>query len=64
MNQKIVFTSDLYFGQTNINRGSERLFASAEQMDLMLIKRRNEKVNAEDIVYRPDDIALTKHKSF
>ena len=57
MNQKIVFTSDLYVDQTNINRGSERLFASAEQMDSILIKRRNEKVNAEDI-------SLTKHQCF
>ena len=64
MNQKTVFTSDPYVGQTNINRGSDRRFASAEQMDLIPIKRRNEKVNAEDIVYHLDDIALTKHKCF
>ncbi|SDY78201.1 hypothetical protein SAMN05444397_102234 [Flavobacterium aquidurense] len=57
MNHKIVFTSDLYFGQTNISRGSEHPFASVEEMDLALIKRRNEKVNAEDI-------SLIKHKCF
>ena len=64
MNQKIVFTSDLYFGQTNINRGSERLLASAEETGLELIKRRNEKIEAKNIVYNLYNIPLAKYGCF
>lgn len=51
MNQKILFTSDHYFGLTNIIRRSERLFALVKQTDWELTKRRNKKVNLRDIVY-------------
>lgn len=64
MNQKIVFTSDPYFGQTNIIRLIERPFTSVEAMDLELIKRRNEKVNSTNIVYHWYDILLAKYRCF
>lgn len=51
MNQKILFTSDHYFGLTNIIRRSERLFALVKQTNWELTKRRNKKVNLRDIVY-------------
>jgi calcineurin-like phosphoesterase family protein len=64
MNQKIVFTSDPYFGQTNIIRLIERPFASVEEMDLELIKRRNEKIGAKNIIYNLYDIPLAKYRCF
>ena len=64
MNQKIVFTSDLYVDQTNINRGFELPLASAEETGLELIKRRNEKIGAKNIVYNLYDIPLAKYRCF
>lgn len=46
MNQEILFMSDLHFGQTNIMPFNERPFATIKEMDLELIKQRNEKVNS------------------
>lgn len=64
MNQKIVFTSDPYFGQTNIIRGIELPLASAEETGLELIKRWNEKIGAKNIVYNLYDIPLAKYRCF
>lgn len=50
MNQEILFMSDQHFGQTNIMRFNERPFATIEEVDLELIKQRNEKVNSENRV--------------
>lgn len=46
MNQEILSMSDYHFGQTNIIRFSECLFASVEEMDSGLIKQWNEKVRS------------------
>lgn len=64
MNQKIVFTSDPYFGQTNIIGLIERPCASVEAMDLELIKRWNEKIEAKNIVYNLYNIPLAKYGCF
>lgn len=64
MNQKIVFTSDPYLGQTNIIGLIERPCASVEAMDLELKKRWNEKVNSMNILYQWYDIPLAKYRCF
>lgn len=64
MNQKIVFTSDPYFGQTNIIGLIERPCASVEAMDLELKKRWNEKVISTNIEYHWCHIPLAKYSCF
>ena len=49
--QKIFFTSDLHFGHENIIRFDNRPFKTVEEMDAELIKRWNNKVSKEDLVY-------------
>ncbi|SNR57451.1 hypothetical protein [Flavobacterium sp. ov086] len=46
MNQEMLFMSDQHFGQTNIMPFKERPFATIKEMDLELMKQRNEKVNS------------------
>jgi calcineurin-like phosphoesterase family protein len=60
MNQKIVFTVNLYFGQINIIKFGECLFASVEVMNLKLIKRWNENVSSRERLYHLVDISLVK----
>lgn len=46
MNQEMLFMSDQHFGQTNIMPFKECPFATILEMDLELIKQRNEKANS------------------
>lgn len=48
---KIFFTSDLHLGHKNCIRFDNRPFASVEEMDEELIRRWNNKVGKDDIVY-------------
>lgn len=52
------FTADLHLGHRNIIRYSGRPFADADEMDLALIDRWNEVVEAEDTVWVLGDMAL------
>jgi calcineurin-like phosphoesterase family protein len=56
--QKIWFTSDHHFGHKNIIEFSKRPFASVDEMNVEMIKRWNEKVRQDDIVYHVGDFAL------
>ncbi|HEX8577780.1 MAG TPA: metallophosphoesterase [Flavobacterium sp.] len=58
MKQKILFTSDHHFGHANIIRYSNRPFQNVEEMNEELIKRWNQKVGAQDLVYHLGDISL------
>lgn len=50
MNQEILFMSDHDFDPTHIIRFNERLFTSVEEMDLGLIKRRNQKLSTRNYI--------------
>lgn len=58
MKQKILFTSDHHFGHANIIRYSNRPFENVEEMNEELIKRWNEKVGEDDLVYHLGDFSL------
>ena len=53
----IFFTSDLHFGHANIIRFDNRPFTSVEEMDAELIRRWNNKVSHDDMVYILGDIS-------
>ena len=53
----IYFTSDLHFGHNNVIRFDNRPFAMVEEMDGELIRRWNNKVKSDDIVYILGDIS-------
>ena len=53
----IYFTSDLHFGHENVIRFDRRPFASAEEMDRVLIGRWNNKVSDADTVYVLGDLS-------
>ena len=52
--------ADLHFGHTNVIAYSQRPFADAEQMEKELIKRWNNKVSKDDIVYVLGDFTLSR----
>ena len=47
----LFFTSDLHLGHANIIRYCDRPFANVGEMDAELIRRWNETVGEEDVVY-------------
>lgn len=49
--QKIFFTADTHFGHENVIRFDKRPFVSAAEMDEEMIKRWNNKVGKDDLVY-------------
>ncbi|MDR3059367.1 MAG: metallophosphoesterase, partial [Prevotella sp.] len=55
---KIWFTSDHHFGHKNIIEFSQRPFLNTDEMNEELIKRWNEKIGTEDMVYHLGDFAL------
>ncbi len=52
------FTADEHYGRTNIIRDCNRPFASAEEMDVELIKRHNAIIGPDDTVIRAGDSTL------
>jgi len=54
----IFFTSDYHFDHKNIIRYCKRPFKSISEMNEEIIKRHNEKVSNEDIVYNLGDFAF------
>lgn len=54
------FTSDSHFGHTNIIKYCNRPFASAEEMDNVLIDNINKLVQPNDILYHLGDFCLGK----
>lgn len=58
MDNKIWFTSDHHFGHKNIIKFSNRPFATVDEMNSEMIKRWNEKVGEDDIVYHLGDFSL------
>jgi len=59
----IYFTSDHHFGHKNIIKACNRPFYSVDQMDKELIKRWNEVVKEDDIVYYLGDFTLKSNPS-
>lgn len=53
----IFFTSDLHFGHANIIRLAGRPFTTVEEMDAYMIKKWNEVVGPEDVVFVLGDFA-------
>jgi calcineurin-like phosphoesterase family protein len=51
------FTSDLHFGHSNIIKYDNRPFHNIEEMDTVLIKKWNNKVDKNDTVYILGDIS-------
>ena len=54
----IWFTSDHHFGHKNIIEFSKRPFSNIDEMNSELIRKWNEKIGKEDIVYHLEDFAL------
>lgn len=54
----IFFTSDTHFGHKNIIEYCNRPFANVDEMNEELIRRWNEKVSPDDIVYHLGDFAF------
>lgn len=59
----IFFTSDLHFGHANIIRLAGRPFTSVEEMDAYMIKKWNEVVGQEDVVFVLGDFAYKGNHS-
>lgn len=55
---KYFFTSDEHYGHTNIIKYCNRPFSDVKEMDEELIKRHNEVVGTEDMVYHLGDFTL------
>lgn len=60
----IWFTSDHHFGHANIIKYTYRPFDNVNDMDTELIKRWNERVSSEDIVYHLGDFTLGSLDTF
>ena len=56
---KLFFTADHHFGHRNIIAYEERPFENRDEMDLELIKRWNDKVPKDGIVYHLGDISFS-----
>lgn len=58
---KTFLTSDHHFGHANIIKYTNRPFSSVEEMDAEMIKRWNETVGENDIVYHLGDFTLNDY---
>jgi len=56
---KYFFTSDEHYGHNNIIKYCDRPFKNSEEMDNEIIKRHNEVVSADDVVYHLGDFTLS-----
>lgn len=59
--QNIFFTSDTHFGHTNILKYCSRPFSDIETMNNSLIKKWNETVKPNDIVFHLGDVGFDKN---
>lgn len=60
---KTFFTSDTHFGHRNIIQYCNRPFATVEEMDEEMIRRWNEVVGQDDVVYHLGDFAMGKNSA-
>lgn len=60
-NERIWFTSDTHFDHANIIRFCERPYKDTEEMNEDLIKRWNERVGKDDIVFHLGDFSWSKN---
>lgn len=60
----IFFTADTHFGHYNIIKHCNRPFTDSREMDAELIKRWNETVSAEDIVWHLGDLSLSTNLAY
>jgi calcineurin-like phosphoesterase family protein len=56
------FTSDHHFGHANVIKYTNRPFSSVEEMDDELIRRWNERIKINDVVYHLGDFSLLSFK--
>lgn len=59
----IFFTGDQHFGHANIIKHCDRPFGDVHEMDAELIRRHNEVVGPEDVVYHVGDLAYKNARS-
>lgn len=60
---KILFTGDLHFGHENVLKFDHRPFETVEEMDAELIRRWNNKVQKDDLVYILGDMIWKSRNS-
>lgn len=60
---KIFFTGDLHFGHKKVIAFDKRPFATVEEMDAELIRRWNNKVSKDDLVYVLGDMIWKTHSN-
>ena len=61
--EKIFFTSDTHFGHENIIKYCKRPFKDVKEHDAELIRRWNEKVPEDGIVFHLGDVAFGNHQT-
>lgn len=62
-NNMVYFTGDEHYGHRNVIKYCNRPFQDVEEMDREIIKRHNEVVSDNDIVYHLGDFSLKKNRS-
>ena len=60
MTRRIFFSADHHFGHANIIKYCSRPFSSADEMNEEMVKRWNEVVDPNDLVYYLGDFSLSK----
>lgn len=60
----IFFTADTHFGHYNIIKHCNRPFSDTREMDAELIKRWNETVSTEDVVWHLGDLSLSTNLAY
>jgi len=57
---RIFFTGDTHYGHANVIKYAKRLFSSVEEMNSEMVRRWNEVVTKDDLVYIVGDFAFCK----
>lgn len=57
---RVWFTADTHFGHAKVIRHCGRPFATADEMDEVMLRRWVERVNPEDVVYHLGDFAFPR----